>query len=102
MKYYEDLNSEEPFYQEYLVNDDIMGHSYPSKVRLSDGEPKFSTWRYKEEGAKKRTAADEEITVNQLVDDTVAGNTGNISKRVELYAGYNISIVVSVFDTDIT
>lgn len=53
MKYYEDLNSEEPFYQEYLVNDDIMGHSYPSKVRLSDGEPKFSTWRYKEEGAKK-------------------------------------------------
>lgn len=102
MKYYEDLNSEEPFYQEYLVNDDIMGHSYPSKVRLSDGEPKFSTWRYKEEGAKKRTAADEEITVNQLVDDTVAGNTGNSAKRVELYAGYNISIDVSVDDTDIT
>ena len=44
-----------------------MGHSYPSKVRLSDGEYKFSTWRYKEEGAKKGTAADEEITVNQLV-----------------------------------
>ena len=102
MKYYENLNSEEPFYQEYLVNDDIMGHSYPSKVRLSDGEPKFSTWRYKEEGAKKRTAADEETTVNQLVDDTVAGNTGNSAKSVELYAGYNVSIDASVDDTDIT
>lgn len=53
-------------------------------------------------GCKKRTAADEEITVNQLVDDTVAGNTGNSAKRVELYAGYNISIDVSVDDTDIT
>lgn len=102
MKYYENLNSEGPFYQEYLVNDDIMGHSYPSKVRLSDGEYKFSTWRYKEEGAKKGTAADEEITVNQLVDDTVAGNTGNSAKRVELYAGYNVSIDALVDDTDIT
>lgn len=102
MKYYENLNSEGPFYQEYLVNDDIMGHSYPSKVRLSDGEYKFSTWRYKEEGAKKGTVADEEITVNQLVDDTVAGNTGNSAKRVELYAGYNVSIDALVDDTDIT
>lgn len=102
MKYYENLNLEGPFYQEYLVNDDIMGHSYPSKVRLSDGEYKFSTWRYKEEGAKKGTAADEEITVNQLVDDTVAGNTGNSAKRVELYAGYNVSIDALVDDTDIT
>lgn len=102
MKYYENLNSEEPFYQEYLVNDDIMGHSYPSKVRLSDGEPKFSTWRYKEEGARKGTAYDEETTVNQLVDNTAAGNTGNSAKSVELYAGYNVSIDASVDDTDIT
>lgn len=102
MKYYENLNSEEPFYQEYLVNDDIMGHSYPSKVRLSDGEPKFSTWRYKEEGARKGTAYDEETTVNQLVDDTAAGNTGNSAKSVELYAGYNVSINASVAEADIT
>ena len=51
---------------------------------------------------KKGTAADEEITVNQLVDDTVAGNTGNSAKRVELYAGYNVSIDALVDDTDIT
>lgn len=102
MKYYKNLNSEEPFYQEYLVNDETMGRSYPSKVRLSDGELKFSTWRYKEEGARKGTAYDEETTVDQLVDNTAAGNTGNSAKSVELYAGYNVSIDASVDDTDIT
>ena len=102
MKYYKSMNDEIPFYQEYLVNDETMGRSYPSKVRLSDGEPKFSTWRYKEEGARKGTAYDEETTVNQLVDDTAAGNTGNSAKSVELYAGYNVSINASVAEADIT
>lgn len=102
MKYYKSMNDEIPFYQEYLVNDETMGRSYPSKVRLSDGELKFSTWRYKEEGARKGTAYDEETTVDQLVDNTAAGNTGNSAKSVELYAGYNVSIDASVDDTDIT
>lgn len=102
MKYYKSMNDEIPFYQEYLVNDETMGRSYPSKVRLSDGEPKFSTWRYKEEGARKGTAYDEETTVNQLVDNTAAGNTGNSAKSVELYAGYNVSIDALVDETDIT
>lgn len=102
MKYYKSMNDEIPFYQEYLVNDETMGRSYPSKVRLSDGELKFSTWRYKEEGARKGTAYDEETTVNQLVDNTAAGNTGNSAKSVELYAGYNVSIDALVDETDIT
>ena len=47
MKYYKSMNDEIPFYQEYLVNDETMRRSYPSKVRLSDGELKFSGTDYK-------------------------------------------------------
>lgn len=96
VKYYNEYKDTEPFYDEYLLNRYTVNGAAPISSYLSKTVPsgtnqtKFSVWRYKD-SIRKGTAADETITVNQLVDDKLATEANN-APVVELYAGYKVSL----------
>lgn len=99
VKYYNEYKDTEPFYDEYLlkgytVNGADSISSYLSKtVPSGTNQDKFSVWRYKDD-IRKGTAADETITVNQLVEDRLDTEANN-APVVELYAGYKVSLTGS-------
>ena len=99
VKYYNEYKDTEPFYDEYLLNRYTVNGAAPISSYLSKTVPsgtnqtKFSVWRYKD-SIRKGTAADETITVNQLVDDKLATEANN-APVVELYAGYKVSLTGS-------
>lgn len=99
VKYYNEYKDTEPFYDEYLLNRYTVNAAEPISSYLSKTVPsgtnkdKFSVWRYKDD-IRKGTAADETITVNQLVDDSLATEANN-APVVELYAGYKVSLTGS-------
>lgn len=99
VKYYNKYTDTEPFYDEYLLNRYTVNAAEPISSYLSKTVPsgtnkdKFSVWRYKDD-IRKGTAADETITVNQLVDDSLATEANN-APVVELYAGYKVSLTGS-------
>lgn len=96
VKYYNKYTDTEPFYDEYLLNRYTVNGAGPISSYLSKTVPsgtnqtKFSVWRYKDD-KRKGTAADETITVNQLVEDTLP-TEANKAPVVELYAGYKVSL----------
>lgn len=99
VKYYNEYTDKEPFYDEYLLKGYTVNGAEPISSYLSKTVPtganqdKFSVWRYKD-NIRKGTAADEKITVNQLVEDTLA-TEANGAPVVELYAGYKVSLTGS-------
>lgn len=99
VKYYNEYKDTEPFYDEYLLNRYTVNGAAPISSYLSKTVPsgtnqtKFSVWRYKD-SIRKGTAADETITVNQLVEDRLATEANN-APVVELYAGYKVSLTGS-------
>ena len=99
VKYYNEYTDTEPFYDEYLLKGYTVNGAEPISSYLSKTVPsgtnkdKFSVWRYKD-NIRKGTAADETITVNQLVEDTLATEANN-APVVELYAGYKVSLTGS-------
>lgn len=96
VKYYNEYKDTEPFYHEYLlkgytVNDAEPISSYLSKTVPSGiNQAEFSVWRYKDK-IRKGTAADEAITVKELVEDTLTPEATG-APVVELYAGYKVSL----------
>ena len=99
VKYYNEYTDTEPFYDEYLLKGYTVKGADPISSYLSKTVPsgtnqaKFSVWRYKD-NIRKSTAADETITVNQLVEDGLATEANN-APVVELYAGYKVSLTGS-------
>lgn len=96
VKYYNNYTDTEPFYDEYLLNRYTVNGAEPISSYLSKTVPsgtnqdKFSVWRYKDD-KRKGTAADERITVKELVEDTLPTEANNVPV-VELYAGYKVSL----------
>lgn len=96
VKYYNNYTDTEPFYDEYLLNRYTVNGAEPISSYLSKTVPsgtnqdKFSVWRYKDD-KRKGTAADERITVKELVEDTLPTEANN-APVVELYAGYKVSL----------
>ena len=96
VKYYNKCADTEPFYDEYLLKEYTVNgaeaiSSYLSKtVPFETNQDKFSVWRYKDD-IRMGTAADERITVNQLVEDRL-DTEANDAPVVELYAGYKVSL----------
>ena len=99
VKYYNEYKDTVPFYDEYLLKGYTVKGAEPISSYLSKTVPsgtnkdKFSVWRYKD-SIRKGTAADETITVNQLVEDGLATEANN-APVVELYAGYQVSLTGS-------
>ena len=99
VKYYNEYTDTEPFYDEYLLKGYTVNGAEPISSYLSKTVPsgtnqdKFSVWRYKDD-IRKGTAADETITVNQLVEDRLDTEANN-APVVELYAGYKVSLTGS-------
>ena len=99
VKYYNKYTDTEPFYDEYLLKEYTVNGAEPISSYLSKTVPsgtnqdKFSVWRYKDD-IRKGTAADETITVNQLVEDRLDTEANN-APVVELYAGYKVSLTGS-------
>ena len=99
VKYYNEYTDTEPFYDEYLLKGytvkgaDLISSYLSKTVPSGTNQAKFSVWRYKDD-IRKGTAADETITVNQLVDDRLATEENN-APVVELYAGYKVSLTGS-------
>lgn len=96
VKYYNEYKDTEPFYDEYLLNRYTVNGAAPISSYLSKTVPsgtnqtKFSVWRYKDK-IRKGTAADEAITVKELVEDTLTPEATG-APVVELYAGYKVSL----------
>ena len=96
VKYYNENKDAEPFYDEYLLKEYTVNGAEPISSYLSKTVPtgtnqnQFSVWRYKDD-IRKGTAADEAITVKELVEDTLA-TEANGAPVVELYAGYKVSL----------
>ena len=96
VKYYNENTDTEPFYDEYLLKGYTVNGAEPISSYLSKTVPtgtnqnQFSVWRYKD-NIRKGTAADEKLTVNQLVEDTLPTEANN-APVVELYAGYKVSL----------
>ena len=96
VKYYNEYKDTEPFYDEYLLNRYTVNGAEPISSYLSKTVPtgtnqnQFSVWRYKD-NIREGTAADEKITVKELVEDTLA-TEANGAPVVELYAGYKVSL----------
>lgn len=96
VKYYNEYKDTEPFYDEYLLNRYTVNGAAPISSYLSKTVPsgtnqtKFSVWRYKDK-IRKGTAADERITVKELVEETLP-TEANKAPVVELYAGYKVSL----------
>ena len=96
VKYYNKYTDTEPFYDEYLLKEYTVNGAEPISSYLSKTVPsgtnqdKFSVWRYKDD-IRRGTAADEMITVNQLVDNRLTTEENN-APVVELYAGYKVSL----------
>lgn len=95
VKYYNEYKDTEPFYDEYLLNRYTVNgaesiSSYLSKTVPGTNQDKFSVWRYKDK-IRKGTAADERITVKELVEETLP-TEANKAPVVELYAGYKVSL----------
>lgn len=99
VKYYSEYKDTVPFYDEYLLKGYTVKGAEPISSYLSKTVPsgtnkdKFSVWRYKDD-IRKGTAADETITVNQLVEDRLTTEANN-APVVELYAGYKVSLTGS-------
>lgn len=76
VKYYNKYTDTEPFYDEYLLKEYTVNGAEPISSYLSKTVPtganpdKFSVWRYKDK-IRKGTAADERITVKELVEETL-------------------------------
>lgn len=96
VKYYNKYTDTEPFYDEYLLKEYTVNGAEPISSYLSKTVPsgtnqdKFSVWRYKDD-IRRGTAADEMITVNQLVDNRLTTEATG-APVVELYAGYKVSL----------
>lgn len=96
VKYYNKYTDTEPFYDEYLLNRYTVNDAEPISSYLSKTVPtgtnqnQFSVWRYKD-NIRKGTAADEKITVKELVEDRLPTEANN-APVVELYAGYKVSL----------
>lgn len=96
VKYYNKYADTEPFYDEYLLKEYTVNGAKPISSYLSKTVPsgtnqdKFSVWRYKDD-IRRGTAADERITVKELVEDTLPTEANN-APVVELYAGYKVSL----------
>lgn len=96
VKYYNKYADIEPFYDEYLLKEYTVNGAKPISSYLSKTVPsgtnqdKFSVWRYKDD-IRRGTAADERITVKELVEDTLPTEANN-APVVELYAGYKVSL----------
>lgn len=99
VKYYNEYKDTEPFYDEYLLKGYTVKGADPISSYLSKTVPsgtnkdKFSVWRYKD-SIRKGTAADETITVNELVEDRLTTEANKVPV-VELYAGYKVSLTGS-------
>lgn len=96
VKYYNEYTDTEPFYDEYLLKEYTVNGADPISSYLSKTVPtginqaEFSVWRYKDK-IRKGTAADEAITVKELVEDTLTPEATG-APVVELYAGYKVSL----------